>query len=60
MHELNSEPVLGLREGAMLRVEGDEMTLLGSTGARIFEVGKPPVEVDPGADLSSFLNVSGS
>lgn len=57
-HEMNDEPVIGLREGAMLRVEGDRMTLIGVTGARIFERGRPAVEVGPGTDLSPYLQRS--
>ena len=47
--EENDRVVVGLREGAMLRVEGDEATLVGSAGARIFERGQEPREVEPGA-----------
>ena len=54
-HEMNQAPVIGLREGALLRVEGDRMVLKGSTGARIFLRGQPPVEQDAGADLSDLL-----
>ena len=51
---MNQAPVIGLREGALLRVEGDRMVLKGSTGARIFLRGQPPVEQDAGADLSDL------
>ena len=53
--EENDAPVAGLREGAMLRVEGDSITLKGSTGARIFRKGQPPVETKPGAELNTLL-----
>lgn len=46
--EDNDTTVIGLREGAMVRVEGGASTLKGSTGARIFRKGKPPLEVLPG------------
>eukprot|EP00730_Choanoeca_flexa_P018295 TRINITY_DN8888_c0_g1_i1.p1 TRINITY_DN8888_c0_g1~~TRINITY_DN8888_c0_g1_i1.p1 ORF type:complete len:258 (+),score=58.66 TRINITY_DN8888_c0_g1_i1:56-829(+) len=40
-HEESSTPVLGLPEGMMLRVEGDEATLLGmDRPVRIFQQGK--------------------
>lgn len=35
-------PVIGLREGTMLRIEGDEITLLGGKPARIFRKGDAP------------------
>ena len=54
-HEENTTPVVGLREGAVLRVEGARMTLLGSSGARVFRRGEQPVEHAPGADLSALL-----
>ncbi|MDE2996318.1 MAG: dipeptidase PepE [Bacteroidota bacterium] len=45
-------PVLGLREGAWLQVDGESMTLQGQRSARIFEPGSEPRDVDPGSDLS--------
>lgn len=54
-HEENPQPVVGLREGSMLRVDGDRMHLLGVTGARIFQRGHEPTEAAPGADLSDLL-----
>ncbi|HJV22500.1 MAG TPA: dipeptidase PepE [Holophagaceae bacterium] len=55
-HEENATPVVGLREGAMLRVDGDTITLLGRTGARLFRRGQEPVEVPPGTELSNLLD----
>ena len=49
--EENDTPVVGLREGAMLRIENGETILRGSTGARIFRKGSEPVEILPGAQL---------
>jgi dipeptidase E len=49
--EENETPVIGLREGAMLRIENDSTTLRGSSGARIFRRGHTPEEVVPGAQL---------
>lgn len=54
-HEENAPPVVGLREGAMLRVRGNRMTLQGETGARLFERGREPREFVAGADLSWLL-----
>ena len=53
--EENETPVVGLREGAMLRVENGVATLKGSTGARIFRRGQPPVEVEPGQVLDALI-----
>ena len=47
--EENDTPVVGLREGAMLRIENGETILRGSTGARIFRKGMQPIEILPGA-----------
>lgn len=53
-HEENELPVVGLREGGMLRVEGPRMTLQGS-GARIFLRGEAPFEESAGASLDWLL-----
>lgn len=53
--EENETPVVGLREGAMLRIENGTTTLKGSTGARIFRRGHEPVEVKPVANLDELL-----
>jgi len=44
----NATPVVGLREGTMLRIVDAEVTLVGMTTARLFRRGQPPVEVEPG------------
>ncbi|MGA0869098.1 MAG: dipeptidase PepE [Planctomycetota bacterium] len=54
-HEENDMPVLGLREGGMLRIEGARMTLLGPPALRLFQQGRQPVEYPSGADLSFLL-----
>jgi len=54
-HEENQSPVVGLREGAWLRVKGDEMVLEGTTGAVLFERGNEPRECETGMDLSKLL-----
>ncbi len=53
--EENERPVVGLREGSMLRVEGGRLTLLGSTPARLFRRGVEPVELAPPARLDELL-----
>lgn len=54
-HEENDTPVLGLREGCMLRVENDTMQLRGSTAARLFRQGQEPAEFTPPSDLTFLL-----
>jgi len=54
-HEMNAPPVIGLREGALLRIEGDSLVLLGSSGARLFERGREPREYRPPARLDELL-----
>jgi len=54
-HVLNEQPVVGLREGAWLRVEGDSVILEGSKGARLFRQGTEPEEFDTGTSLSFLL-----
>jgi dipeptidase E len=54
-HEENDAPVVGLREGAILRVEGRSVLVKGVAGARIFRRGEDPVEVAPVADIASLL-----
>jgi dipeptidase E len=53
--EENDQTVVGLREGAMLRVEGGSVVLKGLAGARIFRRGQDPVEAAPGSDLTPLL-----
>ena len=54
-HEENDAPVVGLREGAILRVEGESVLLKGVAGARIFRRGEEPVEVVPVAEIGPLL-----
>jgi dipeptidase E len=53
--EENDVPVVGLREGAIIRVQNGEILLKGISGARIFRRGQDPVEVNPGTNLGPFL-----
>ena len=50
-HEENDTPVVGLREGAILRVEGESVVLKGQAGARLFRRGQEPVEIAVGSGL---------
>ena len=54
-HEENDLVVVGLREGAMLRVEGDSVELRGRAGARVFRPGQEPVEVVPVAQVGPLV-----
>jgi len=54
-HEENEAPVVGLREGAILRVEEGSVLLKGVAGARIFRRGEEPVEVVPVAPIESLV-----
>jgi dipeptidase E len=54
-HEENDRPVVGLREGTLLRVQQGTVVLQGNHTARIFRRGEPPIEVPPGTQLSFDL-----
>ena len=54
-HEENETPVIGIREGSMLRVENGATTLKGTTGAKIFRRGEQPVEIAPGTVVDPFV-----
>jgi dipeptidase E len=56
--EENDVPVLGLREGAWIRVEDDRARLGGDNGARIFRTDREPEERSPGASLDDLLLAS--
>ncbi len=58
-HEENAWPVVGLREGDMLRVENGSVTLKGSFGARIFRRGQERVEVPAGTVLNAYVGMPG-
>jgi len=55
--EENDAPVVGLREGSMLRVEGGAVTLKGPHSARVFRRDEKPVEAATSSDLHDFLEV---
>ena len=54
-HQLNRQPVVGLREGSMLRIKGDKVELKGPHSARIFLQSEKPVEFNPGDDIDFLL-----
>jgi dipeptidase E len=49
--EENETPVIGLREGAILRMENGACQLRGSAGARLFRKGHAPIEVSIGSKI---------
>lgn len=51
-HDFNTIPVLGLREGSWLEVNGDTITLKGNLAARLFQQNQEAKEVAPESDLS--------
>jgi dipeptidase E len=48
-------PVVGLREGSILRVEGSALQLLGAKPARVFLSGREPSEHEPGLSLQFLM-----
>jgi len=55
-HEIPGRPpVLALREGSILRVQGDKAKLLGTFNARLFVPGKGPQEYPPDQDFTFLL-----
>src|SRR3989440_897064 len=53
--EENETHVLGMREGAWVRIENQSVTLRGSSGARIFRRGEKPVEAVTGDEISDLV-----
>ncbi len=54
--EINPEVyVVGLREGTMLKVEDQDIQLIGNRTARIFKKGNAPVELNPDDDFRFLL-----
>lgn len=51
-HTQHNIPVVGLREGNWIRVNGETVVVEGLHTTRIFEQGKTPYEIQPGAALS--------
>jgi dipeptidase E len=56
-HEENDTTVIGLWEAGLLHCESGHVHLRGAR-ARIFRKGRDPVDVEPGAQLSQFLDLA--
>ncbi|AKD01845.1 dipeptidase PepE [Pontibacter korlensis] len=56
-HHHNRQPVVGLREGSMLRVQGDKIRLVGPHTARVFLQAEKPMEFKTTDDLNFLLEV---
>ena len=54
-HHFNEQPVVALREGAMLRVEGDTAQVDGTRGGLIFRAGEAAQGIDTGDRLDPLL-----
>jgi dipeptidase E len=57
--EENEAPVIGIREGTMLRVDDDITTVVGTKAGKIFRRGEAPVDVPVGTRLTGDLRVAG-
>ena len=53
-HQFNSQPVLGLREGSWLEVNGNHIILRGELTARLFLQQQKPVELPPLTNLNAL------
>ncbi|WP_432411684.1 dipeptidase PepE [Rasiella sp. SM2506] len=53
-HTQNTIPVVGLREGSWLRVQGKEIVLKGKLTARVFEQDKSAYEIESGTLIDYF------
>lgn len=54
-HTINTQPVVGLREGSWLEVKDNDIILRGTLSARIFIVNKEPEEVEANTNLSEII-----
>jgi dipeptidase E len=54
-HTINTQPVVGIREGSWLEIKGDNIALRGTLSARIFTIGKEPIELASNSKLSEII-----
>ncbi|MDG6228953.1 MAG: dipeptidase PepE [Candidatus Thermoplasmatota archaeon] len=55
-HVFNDRTVVGLREGCMLEIKGNSVTLKGVTNARVFQKQKEPMEYRPNDRMDDLLS----
>ncbi|MBZ9728853.1 dipeptidase PepE [Salegentibacter sp. JZCK2] len=53
-HTINTQPVVGLREGSWLLISDNKIELKGKLSARIFKPEKLPYEIETNTDLSEL------
>lgn len=53
-HTINTQPVLGLREGSWLEYFGNQIILKGGVPAVVFRAGNEPMEVESNTNLSDL------
>lgn len=54
-HVWNDIPVIGLREGSWLEVQGTQIMLRGELSARLFRKDKTPVEIETGNHFEALI-----
>jgi len=54
-HTINKTPVLGLREGSWLKVEGNKVVLKGAINARLFQQNKAALELPPETNFNFLM-----
>lgn len=52
----NAQPVVGLREGAILKMQNSQVILTGVKGARVFRKGQDPQEFLPDIELDCLMH----
>ncbi len=54
-HTINTQPVVGLREGSWLEIKEENIMLRGTLSARIFKVDKEPFELVSNSNLTDLV-----